>query len=98
MRTLPQQLRAAIAAAHADVRIEVKDRVLRQLGIAVDEGGRMVELTERAPDRLVDAQRVRVLDERGEEQIQRVARLSAGRQMARQRKARAPVLGVLLDQ
>src|SRR5262245_22934312 len=98
MRALPQQLRAAVAAAHADVRIEVEDRVLRQLRVAVDERRRMMELAERAPDRLVDAERVRVLDERRKEQIQRIARMSAGREVAREREPRAPVLRVLLDE
>src|SRR5262249_58224710 len=83
MRALPEELRAPIAAAHADVWIEVEDRVLRQLGVAIDERGRMVELTERAPDRLMDAQRVRVLNERGEEQVERLTRLSPPDRAAR---------------
>jgi hypothetical protein len=42
----------------------------------------MPELAEGPPDRLVDAERVWILDERGEEQVERVARLIASRQMA----------------
>ena len=83
VRALPEQLGAAIAAAHADVRIEVEDRVLGQLAVAIDERRRMVKLAERAPDRLVDAERVRVLDQRGEQQVERLA--AAGRSAARWR-------------
>ena len=39
----------------------------------------MVQLAERAPDRLVDAERVRVLHERGEQQVERFVRLAARR-------------------
>ena len=98
VRALPEQLRAAVAAAHADVRIEIEDRVLGQLAVAIDERRRVVELAERAPDRLVDAERVRVLHERGEQQVERLARLAAAGQMPRQRETRAPVLRVLFDQ
>src|SRR5205814_9226825 len=65
MRALPQELRAAIAAAHADVRIEIKDGVLGQLAVTIDERHRVVELPEGPPDRLVNAERVRVLHQRG---------------------------------
>ena len=41
-----------------------------------------MQLAERAPDGLVDAERVRVLHERGEEQIERLARLAAGGEVA----------------
>ena len=81
VRALPEQLRAAIAAAHADVRIEIEDRVARQLAVAIDERRLVAELPERAPDRLVDAERVRILDERGEQEIERVARPVAGGEM-----------------
>ena len=37
VRALPQQLGAAVAAADADVRIEVEDRVARQIDVAIDE-------------------------------------------------------------
>ena len=58
----------------------------------------MVQLPERAPDRLMDAQRVRVLDERGELEVERFAGPAAGREMTRQRQPRAPVLRVVVDQ
>src|SRR5881628_737733 len=98
VRALPQQLGAAIAAAQAHVRIEVENRVPRQLAVAVDENRLVTELAERAPDRLMDAERVWILYERREEQIQRVARPAAGREVPRQREPRAPVLGVLVDE
>src|SRR5207249_7551749 len=50
VRALPQQLGAAIAAAQADVRIEIEHRVARQLAVAVDEHRLMTKLAERAPD------------------------------------------------
>ena len=37
VRALPEQLRAAVAAAHADVRVEVEHGVLGQLAVAIDE-------------------------------------------------------------
>src|SRR5262249_22608533 len=98
VRALPEELGAAVAAAHADVWIELEDRVLRQLGVAVDERGRMVKLAERSPDCLVNAESVRIRNERGKQQIERVARLAAGREVARQREPRTPVLRVVLDQ
>src|SRR5262245_46639976 len=98
MRALPEELGAAITATDADVRVEIEDRVLCQLGIAIDEPGWMVELAERAPDGLMNAERVRILNERNEEQVQRLARLPTGGEMPRQRQARSPVLRVLLDE
>src|SRR5437763_11351209 len=64
VRALPQQLRAAIAAADADMRVEIEDRVLGQIAVVIDERFGVPQLTERAPDRLVDAERVRILHER----------------------------------
>ena len=81
VRALPEQLCAAVAAAHADVRIEVEHRVLRELAVAIHERRRVVELAERAPDRLVDAERMRVLHQRGKQQVERLVRLAARRQM-----------------
>src|SRR5689334_2115143 len=70
VRTLPQELGAAVAASHADVRIEIEDRVAGQLAVAVDEAWLVAELAERAPDRLVDAESVRVLHERRKQEIE----------------------------
>ena len=42
----------------------------------------MLQLSERPPDRLMDAERVRVLDERREQQIERFLRLPGRGQMA----------------
>ena len=58
----------------------------------------MAQLAERAPDRLMDAERVRILHERGEQQVERLVRPAAGREVARQRQPRAPVLRVVVDQ
>src|SRR5262245_30240444 len=91
MRTLPEHLRAAVAAAHAHVRIEIEHRVLGQLAVAIDERRGMLQLAERPPDRLTDAQRVRILDERREQQVERVARTPAGGEVPRKRQACAPV-------
>ena len=86
VRALPEQLGAAVAAAHADVRVEIEDRVLGELAVAIDERRRVLQLAERAPDRLVDAERVRILHERGEQQVERLVRLPA----AARDGARAP--------
>src|SRR5262245_60261056 len=98
MRTLPEQLGAAVPAAHADVRVEIEDGVFGQLAVAVDERLGMPEMTEGAPDRLMDAEGVRILDERRKQELQRLLRPAARREMPRQRQARPPVLCVFFDQ
>ncbi len=45
MRALPEQLGAAVPAAHADVRIQIEHRVLRQLAVAIHERLWMVQLS-----------------------------------------------------
>ena len=62
VRALPEQLRAAVAAAHADVRIEVEDR----RGRSARRSGRRAPARGRScrsvlPDRLVDGERVRIV-------------------------------------
>ena len=89
MRALPEQFGASVAAPHADVRVEIEDRVARQLAVAIDERRFVPELSERAPDCLVNAERVRILHERREEQIERVVRPPARRQVPRERQTRA---------
>ena len=49
VRALPDELGAAIAAAHAHVRVEVEDRLSRDLDVARDEMLRQIERRERAP-------------------------------------------------
>ena len=98
MRALPEQFRAAIATAHADVRVEVEDRMAGQLAVPIDQARLVMKLTERAPDGLMDAQRVRVLHQRCELQVERLARAPAGRQVARQCQTGTPVLRILVDQ
>src|SRR5207245_1088117 len=83
---------------HADVRVEIEDSVLGQLAVAIDERRGMMQLSERPPDRLVDAERVRVLDEGGKEQVERFAWVAAAGQMAREGEPCAPVLRILVDQ
>ena len=95
---LPQQLGTAIAAAHAHVRIEIEHRVPRQFTVSIDERRLVMELTERAPDGLVDAERVGVLHERGEQQIKGFARMRAGCQVPGQCESGAPVLRVVADE
>jgi hypothetical protein len=60
MRALPEQFRAAVAASYADVRVDVEDRVMGEIGVAIDQCGGQVQLDERFPDSLVEGQRVRV--------------------------------------
>src|SRR5262245_14956984 len=98
MRALPQELGASVPAPHADVGIEVEHRVFGELAVPVDERGRMAKLAECPPDRLVDAERVRVLHERREEQIERFLRVASMDQVTRKRQACAPVLRILFDE
>jgi hypothetical protein len=74
------------------VRVEVEHGVLGQLAVAVDERGRVAEQTERPPDGLMNAERVRVLYERGEEELEGFLRLPAGGEVSRQRQPGTPVL------
>src|SRR5918998_5011618 len=53
---LPQQLRAAVTALHADVRVQVEHRVLGGPDIALHAGRVETELDEDVPDRLMDHQ------------------------------------------
>ena len=82
----------------ADVRIEVEDRVARQVRIAADEGRVEIQRGQHAPDLLVDGQAVRIVGQRVEQQVECGAVLARRRQVARQRQARAPVLRVLRDE
>ena len=98
MGALPEELGASIAAAHAHVGIQIEDGVPGQLAVAIHQRRFMTELTERAPDRLVNAQGMRVLHEGGKQEVERLVRSSACRQVARQRQSGAPVLWVVVDQ
>ena len=83
VRALPEQLGAAVAAAHADVRIEVEDRVAGELAVAIDERRRELQLRQRlarspgAAERVRDSARARRRAAR--------ARRAAGRCAARWR-------------
>src|SRR5262245_59158915 len=70
VRALPQKFRAAVAAAHADMWIKVEDGMLGELAVPIHERRWMVHPAERTPDRLVDTERVWILNERGEEQVE----------------------------
>ena len=82
VRALPEELGAPVAAAHADVRVEVEDGVLGELAYRSTSDCRVMQLSERPPDRLMDAERVGILHERGELQVERFLRMAARRQMA----------------
>ena len=82
VRTLPQELGAPIAAARADMRIEVEHGVLCQLAVPLHQGRRVMKVSELAPDRLVNAEGMWVVNERGKEQIERIVRVSTHGQMA----------------
>jgi hypothetical protein len=79
---LPQEFSAAVPTSHADVRIEIEDRVFRELAILVDERGSVAELTQGAPDRLMDAERMRILNERCKEQVECFVHVPAGGEVA----------------
>src|SRR4029079_1165569 len=84
VRALPEELGAAVAAAETDVGIEIEDRVARQVFVASDERGRELELRQRLPDRLVQRERVGMVHERFEEQLERLLRPPLRRQMPRE--------------
>ena len=54
------------------MRVEVEHGVARQVDVAGDERLRQMERRERLPDRLVQRQRVRIVDQRLEEYFERV--------------------------
>ena len=72
VRALPEQLRAAVAAAHADVRIEVEHRASRELACSAGPAPVEVQREQRLPDCLVNGQAVRVVRQRVEQQIERL--------------------------
>ena len=93
MRALPEQLGAAIAAADADVRVEVEDGVARQLDVAGDERRRQIELrraSARWPGGAPSACGLCTSASNSSSSASR-GRL-VRRQVARQRQPRAPVL------
>src|SRR5215475_12301491 len=97
MRTLPEQLRAAVPATHAHVGVEIKDRVFGQFAVTFDERLGMPQLSECAPDGLMNTERMRILHERSEEKFQRFLWTAVCREMSRQRQSRAPILGAFFD-
>src|SRR5690348_13043366 len=78
---LPEQLGAAIAAAHADMRIHVEDGVSSQLDVALHERALEVEARKDLPDGLMQRQRVGVMHERLEQQFERSTRVISGLEM-----------------
>src|SRR5262245_50032157 len=95
---MPEEFGTSVAATHADVGIQIEDGVSRQLAVSIYQRRFMTELTERAPDGLVNTQRMRVLHESRKQEVERLMRSSACRQVPRQRQAGAPVLWVVVDQ
>ena len=77
-----QPLEYGVSITDACIGWDASVSVLRELAVSVGEGRRVMELSQRAPDRLMDAERVRILHERGEQQLERVARLAARSQVA----------------
>src|SRR5882672_10922764 len=61
LRALPEQLGAPVAAAHADVRVEIEDGFTGQRDIPADERRLEAECGQRLPDLLVNGEPVRVV-------------------------------------
>ena len=78
MRALPEQLGAAVPAAHADVRVEIEDRPARQVDIPRDQRAGQAKDGQRVPDGLMDGQGMRVVLEGLEQQLQGGGGLSGG--------------------
>ena len=98
VRALPQQLRAPVTAADADVRVDVEDGVLGEIRVPLHQCGRQFQLEQRLPDCLMERQRVRVDDESIEEMLERISRLAVRAQEPRQRQPGTPLLWVVIDQ
>src|SRR3954469_217014 len=92
VRALPEQFRASVPAAHADVRIDVEDRVVGEIAVALHQRGRELQLRERLPDRLVQRERVRMESQRLEEESESFGRLPMPRQVPRRREPCPPFL------
>ena len=74
--TLPEQLRRPIPASHADVRVQVEHRLSRDVDVPSDQGARQIKGGERVPNCLVDGQRVRVVFQGREEEVERLGLLA----------------------
>src|SRR4029453_1449410 len=85
-------------ASDADVRVIVKDRVVGEVGIALNERGRQLQLQERLPDRLMKRQRMRVDDERVEQMLESIGRLTVRGQELREREPGSPILWVAIHE
>ena len=99
VRALPEQLGAAVAAADADVRIEVEDRVARQLDVAGDERRRQIAAataSARSPGASASACGLCTSASNSSSSASRAD--VAGDEVARQREPRPPVLRAGGDQ
>lgn len=61
--TLPQEFSASIPTPHTDVGIKIKDGVVGNADISTHQRGIEVESHQCSPDRLVDSEGVRVVDQ-----------------------------------
>src|SRR4051812_33572744 len=98
LRALPEQLGAAIAAVHADVRVEVEHRLARTIDVAAHQLRIEVEAGQRPPERGVHDQAGGVGGGRGEKKPDRGAGTRAGGVVAPERQPRPPVQGVTVDE
>jgi hypothetical protein len=94
LRTLPEQLRAAVTAAHADVGIDIEDGVFCERQVPLEHLRRTAERRERLPDFLMNDEGMRVVRERLEQQLQRPSRVIGRRALAGQGEPAAPVLRI----
>ena len=93
VRALPDEFRAAIAAAEAHVRIQIEDGLPGDFDVARHQMLREIEFRQRAPNRLVYRQRMRIVLERLEQQLEGCWGFPATGNVARERDAGAPLAG-----
>src|SRR5689334_14677538 len=98
MRALPEQIGAAVVALQADMRIEEEHRRPRRFDVALHQRAIQIELQQYIPDRLMHGEAVRVLFERGEQELECLAVAIARREMPAEREPRPPVLRIGGDQ
>src|SRR6185503_8478322 len=98
LRALPEQFSAPVAAVRADMGVEIEDCVTRQPDVAADQIGVEPELEQRPHDLLMDDQTVRVVGQRGEQQVEGVTGSAGGRVVTGEGQPGAPVLGILCNE
>src|SRR5688572_16202296 len=79
------------------MRVEIEDRVARELHVAADETWIETKRGECLPDLLMNDESMRVVGQGVEQEIERLPVVSAGREVPREGQTRSPVLRIAAD-